>query len=153
LHNPTIPARLSILDTLIRADHFYIAKDDQCYFLWEWVLAPYAENPTTNLIGNLQKEPRFEETGAWRYKIEAIAWAAKAIGQVIPSSWVESVICADPAIQNKVGRSTRHEAIGCSKGSVTVSSRCARTCSSTREYRVAAKRNIAARTRAKLDDQ
>ena len=84
---PKIPARLSKIDTLTRGDHPYLSEDDDCYYLWEWNGAPYAESATTNFIGNLQRETRFKGQNPWWYKEQAMIHAAFALRATLPAEW------------------------------------------------------------------
>jgi hypothetical protein len=85
---PPIPARLSRIDELIRDDHAHLTAKDDCYFLWEWSVAPYAESATTNFIGNFQRETRFRRQNPWWYKEQAINHAAAALAQTVPKEWI-----------------------------------------------------------------
>jgi hypothetical protein len=85
---PVIPARLLQVDELTRADHFHLEDSDDCYFLWEWDGALYAESATTDFIGNFQKRPFFRGQPAWHYKEKAIDHAACAIAGTFPPQWL-----------------------------------------------------------------
>lgn len=104
---PEIPARLRTLDELIRGDHYYLEADDDCFFIWEWDGAPYAESAVTNLIGNLQREERFRGTGAWHYRDIAVNHAADALGATIPARWRTSATFV-PVPPSKIKGDARH---------------------------------------------
>ncbi len=93
---------------MIREQHFHLAEDDECYFLWEWNGAPYAESATTNLIGNFQRETRFRRQNAWFYKEQAISHAAAALQHTLPAIWkAESTFVPMPP--SKIPSDTRYD--------------------------------------------
>jgi hypothetical protein len=107
---PTIPARLSKIDSLTRREHFYLTEDDDCYFLWEWDAAPYSESATTNFIGNFQKDPRFREKyWPWHFKLDAIQHAANAIIATLTPEWKGAIFVPIPPskIKADVGHDSR----------------------------------------------
>jgi hypothetical protein len=73
-------------------DHYHLAEEDECYYLWEWDAAPYAESAVTDFIGNFQKDMRFQNSH-WPmlYKDQAIRYAAQAIAATKLPGWVDAV--------------------------------------------------------------
>jgi hypothetical protein len=85
---PPIPDRLQQIDQLTAQEHYYIALDDECYYLWERVTGGrYDQYPTNQLIKNLQIEPCHRNERRWYYKSEAIAYSARALQRLIPIDW------------------------------------------------------------------
>jgi len=91
LADPEIPKRLLQLDDITRGDHYFIADDDVCFHLWEYVKAGNVkEHPTNQLIQNL-KIPMSAQQNIyrWRYKGLAINFAAAALSQVVPQDFFQ----------------------------------------------------------------
>jgi hypothetical protein len=88
LANPPIPDRLSQIDHLSVGEYWYLDADDECYYVWERVSgARYDEYPTNGLIKNLQIPPSLRGQPRWYWKGQAIAYAAQALGGLIPVDW------------------------------------------------------------------
>ena len=78
------------IDELIISEHWHIDPDDDCYFLWERISgASYLESATNQLIANLQIPMTQREANPWRfrYKGQAIRYAAQALSALIPADW------------------------------------------------------------------
>lgn len=105
---PPIPDRLVKIDILTALEHFYLNDSDDCYFLWEWEAAPYAQSATTDFIGNFQKDPKFRDKHwPWRFKRDAMAHAARAICRTVLAEWRTSVFV--PVPPSKVKNDPRHD--------------------------------------------
>jgi hypothetical protein len=105
---PQIPDRLVKIDALTRLEHYHLTADDDCYFLWEWDAAPYAESATTDFIGNFQRDPKFRDRyWPWLFKNQAMRHAAAAICQTILPEWESSVFV--PVPPSKVKGDPRHD--------------------------------------------
>jgi hypothetical protein len=84
-----LATRLTRVDGLLRADHFYLGADDECYFTGEYTArAGYAFSPTNDLIQNLKKPMDRRERPEWRYKEWAINRAADLLRDAIPQEWL-----------------------------------------------------------------
>jgi hypothetical protein len=87
---PEIPDRLLQIDELIISEHWHIDLDDDCYFMWERISgASYLESATNQLIANLQIPMNQREANPWRfrYKSQAVRYAAQALSILIPGDW------------------------------------------------------------------
>lgn len=77
--------RLSLVDELSRADHYYLSDQDHCYYYGEYTAGKgrksYAHSPTNQLIANLKKPVDRRGLPEWRYKGEAIDRIARAIAR------------------------------------------------------------------------
>jgi len=75
----TFPQRLTKIDDLTRADHFYLAVEDECYFLGDYTARKgYAFSPTNPLIFNFKKKMDRRGRPEWPYKAQAIGTTAAA---------------------------------------------------------------------------
>ena len=75
----TFPRRFTKIDDLTRPDHWYLAKDDACYFIGEYTARqPYSFSVTNQLISNFKKTMDRRGRPEWRYKGQAILQAADA---------------------------------------------------------------------------
>jgi hypothetical protein len=87
---PAIPDRLLEIDELIISEHWHIDPDDDCYFMWERISgASYLESATNQLIANLQIPMSQRDANPWRfrYKAQAVRYAAQALSALIPGDW------------------------------------------------------------------
>ena len=77
--NATFPNRLTKVDDLTRLDHAYLAVDDDCYFVGEYLARQgYSYSPTNGLILNFKKSVDRRHRPEWRYKLRAIRDVATA---------------------------------------------------------------------------
>ncbi len=75
----TFPQRLTKIDDLTRSDHWYLAAEDECYFLGEYTARRgYAFSATNQLIINFKKHMDRKGRPEWPYKARAIGQAAAA---------------------------------------------------------------------------
>lgn len=96
------------IDILTALDHYHLTDADDCYFLWEWDAAPYAESATTDFIGNFQRDPKFRDSyWLWKFKNEAIRHAATAICKTVLPEWGTSIFV--PVPPSKVKSDPRHD--------------------------------------------
>lgn len=74
-----LPQRLTLIDDLIRQDHWYLTDDDICYFLGEYTARKgHAFSKTNDLVLNFKKSMSKRGTSQWSYKEWAIKYAAAA---------------------------------------------------------------------------
>ena len=105
---PPIPDRLVKIDILTAQDHYHLTNADDCYFLWEWDAAPYAESATTDFIGNFQRDPKFKDSyWPWEFKKKAIRHAAAAVCRTILPEWQTSIFV--PVPPSKIKSDPRHD--------------------------------------------
>jgi hypothetical protein len=72
-----LPQRLTEIDDLTRPDHFYLAADDDCYFIGEYnARKGYGFSATNSLIWNFKKPMNRRSRPEWLYKGRAIEQAA-----------------------------------------------------------------------------
>jgi len=65
--------RLQQIEDLVRKDHYYLTKEDVCFFWGEYTARKgAAHSNTNNLILNLKKKPDRKGKPEWRYKALAI---------------------------------------------------------------------------------
>ena len=113
MSNPPIPSRLLSIDDLTRRDYYHLSEEDVCFHLWEYVKGgSFQDYPTNQLIKNLQiPSSECNNNYRWRYKTQAIAYAAKALGDVVPSNYLSdwtwiamppSAIRSDPAYDSRL---------------------------------------------------
>lgn len=85
----TFPSNLTAIDTLTRPDHSYLTDGDNCFFLGEYTARKgYSHSDTNSLIFNIKKPMDRRGTPEWRWKDRAIARAALAFQNAIPSEWI-----------------------------------------------------------------
>lgn len=78
--------RLQKIDPTNRGDHYYLAEDDECYFLYEYTAhAGWQGGATNQLIHNLQKK---RNARGYQYKAPAIAQCARDFSEVINADWL-----------------------------------------------------------------
>jgi len=92
--------RLQKIDDTNRRDHYYLAEEDECYFLYEYTAgAGWQGGATNQLIHNLQKK---RGDGGYRYKAPAIAQCAKDFSQAIDAKWLAgATLVPVPPSKNK----------------------------------------------------
>jgi predicted amidophosphoribosyltransferase len=72
--------RLCRIDELIRGQHFFLAPEDEVYFLREYTArAPFSHSDTNQWIYNFKKPLEKRETSAWRHKQQAILAAGSQL--------------------------------------------------------------------------
>lgn len=65
--------KLTLVDDLIRPQHFFLEPDDKIYFLREYTAgAGFAHGETNNIISNLKKDMDRRGKPEWYYKERAI---------------------------------------------------------------------------------
>ncbi len=75
----TFPQRLTKIDDLTRPDHYYLAAEDECYFIGEYTARKgFAFSATNSLILNLKKGMDRRGKSEWPHKARAIKAAAAA---------------------------------------------------------------------------
>jgi hypothetical protein len=80
--------RLQQIDDTNRRDHFYLNKEDECYFLYEYTTgAGWQGGDTNQLIHNLKKK---KGDGGYRYKAKAISQCAGALSDTINETWLSN---------------------------------------------------------------
>jgi hypothetical protein len=87
--------RLQKIDDANRGDHYYLADDDECFFLYEYTSgAGWRGGETNQLIHNLQKK---KGDGGYNYKAPAIVKCAKNFSETINPKWlVEATLVPVP---------------------------------------------------------
>ena len=90
----TFPSRLTKVDDLTRADHWYLAEDDACYFLGEYTAREgFAYSATNNLILNFKKGMKRRGRPEWPYKARAIRRAGRAFRQALEPADLDLLTC------------------------------------------------------------
>jgi hypothetical protein len=80
----TFPNRLTEIDDLTRADHWYLTEDDVCYFLGEYTAREgFAYSATNHLILNFKKGMDRRGRPEWRYKERNIKMAGAAFRRAL----------------------------------------------------------------------
>ena len=83
-------ARFQKIDDQNRGDHFRLAPDDDCYFLYEYTSGKnYQFSATNSLISNLKKKPSLANTPQYKYKRRAIRDSGTALGEAINKNWLD----------------------------------------------------------------
>jgi len=83
--------RLTQIDELHLADFAHLRADDDCYYLGEYTVRQgYEFSPTNNLVINLKKSPKYKNTSAWKYKLQAISTCANAFLDGLRHEWLSS---------------------------------------------------------------
>jgi hypothetical protein len=92
--------RLQKIDDTNRRDHYYLAEEDECYYLYEYTAGVGWQGGATNqLIHNLQKK---KGDGGYHYKAPAIAQCARDFSQAISAKWLASAtLLPVPPSKNK----------------------------------------------------
>jgi predicted amidophosphoribosyltransferase len=86
-----LPTKLTRVDSLLLADHYYLDADDDCYFIGEYTArAGFAFGAMNDLIQNLKKTMERRDRPEWKYKEWAISKAADMLREAIPPEWLRS---------------------------------------------------------------
>lgn len=106
--------RLQQIDDTNRHDHFYLADEDECYYLYEYTAgAGWKGGDTNQLIHNLQKK---RGDGGYHYKAPAIARCARDLSRAMSPNWLSgatlvpvppSKIKSDPLFDDRIGQVCR----------------------------------------------
>jgi hypothetical protein len=86
---PPIPKRFRLIDETNWDEYHYIEPGDDCLYLWERMsqvkAGQWHQYPTNGFIANLQIPVSCKVDNAYRYKhkINAVKYAATALGQVL----------------------------------------------------------------------
>jgi predicted amidophosphoribosyltransferase len=81
--------RLTQIDDTSRGDHYHLAADDACYYLYEYTShRDYSFSTTNNLISNLKKKPSQAGQAHYWYKGQAIGSCARALGAALNPNWL-----------------------------------------------------------------
>lgn len=82
--------KLTEIDETSRPDHFQLAADDKCLFLFEYTShRDFKFSETNNLISNLKKKPSTAAKPGYHYKERAIASCAKAFSKTLNGKWLD----------------------------------------------------------------
>ncbi len=82
---------LTKVDELNLPDHFYLDRDDECYFIGEYTAGKgFAFSRTNQLIYNLKKSVDRRGLADYRHKEEAIATAAHSLGQFLNPTFIQN---------------------------------------------------------------
>ena len=74
-----LPTRFTKIDELTLHEHFYLAEEDECYFLGLYTSkGGYSESTTNEAIINFKKKMNRREESDWKYKGQAIHGCACA---------------------------------------------------------------------------
>jgi hypothetical protein len=92
--------RLQKIDDTNRRDHYYLAEEDECYYLYEYTAgAGWQGGATNQLIHNLQKK---KGDGGYHYKAPAIAQCATDLSRAINAKWLAgATLVPVPPSKNK----------------------------------------------------
>jgi hypothetical protein len=86
-----LTVRLSLIDDSNRGDHFHLAVDDTCYYLFEYTShRDYSFSTTNNLISNLKKKPSQAGQPGFKYKARAIVTCGQSLRRALNPNWLES---------------------------------------------------------------
>src|SRR5258708_3894428 len=97
-HNEDLPTRLTKVDDLIRPNHGYLGRADECYYWGEYqVRAGYGAGPTNQLISNIKISPRHRGTSRYFYKDRDIAKAGRALRNVLKGANGITVVPVPPS--------------------------------------------------------
>jgi hypothetical protein len=81
---------LTEIDDLLREEHWHLTKDDQCYFLREYLAGGgFQAGETNQLIFNLKKSPDRRGKPEWHYKVDAIRKAGNELREAINRQWLD----------------------------------------------------------------
>ena len=82
--------RLQKIDETNRQDHYYLAPDDECFFLYEYTAgAGWSGGETNQLIHNLQKK---RGDGGYNYKSGAIQNCSDAFSRTLNADWLAKAV-------------------------------------------------------------
>lgn len=84
---------LTEIDDLLRDDHWYLTKDDECYALREYIAGGgWQAGETNQLILNLKKTPDRRGKPEWRHKVRAIRQAGGELRDAINANWLDAAV-------------------------------------------------------------
>lgn len=82
---------LTKLDELYLHHHWYLSREDECYFSGEYTARRgYAYSETNGLISNLKKGVERRGLPEWRYKEQAIWLAAARLRESLSPAFLQS---------------------------------------------------------------
>ena len=87
----TFPGRFTRIDELTGHDHWYLAPEDECYFIGEYTAGMgFDYSPTNDMIQNFKKPMnRRHNRKEWQYKKKAIKQVANAFSCALGSRGIE----------------------------------------------------------------
>lgn len=95
--------RFRKVDDSNRCDHYHLTPRDECLYLLEFTSGQgYAFSKANSLISNLKKKPT-ASVAELRYKRNAIASCAKALGQSLNHDWIRQAIIVPVPPSKMVG--------------------------------------------------
>jgi hypothetical protein len=104
-----LTVRLSLIDDSNRGDHFHLAVDDTCYYLFEYTShRDYSFSTTNNLISNLKKKPSQAGQPGFQYKAHAIVTCGQSLRRALNPNWLESATLV-PVPGSKVAGHPDHD--------------------------------------------
>ena len=118
-NEPKIPRDIFIIDEAVRKEYYYIETDDTCLYLWERMShlwregerPDYTQYPVNGLISNLQIPVSCKTSNPHRYywKGKAIAYAAAALGKLIPEILRQEGVVFVPIPPSKMDTDTEYD--------------------------------------------
>ena len=88
----TFPTRFTKIDELTCPEHFYLAEEDQCYFLGQYSAREgYSYSKTNDTILNFKKTMDRRGTPEWKYKEQAIYECATAFATALKAFELEYI--------------------------------------------------------------
>lgn len=109
---PPIPQKLWKIDASTVADHFFLDRTDDCFYVWEYAARKgYDFSPANNLIWNLKIRPGALEHSPLRYrhKLEAMLHAAEALRTFMSREFVEAKATFIPIPCSKTVDDAEHD--------------------------------------------
>jgi hypothetical protein len=104
-----LTVRLSLIDDSNRGDHFHLAVDDTCYYLFEYTShRDYSFSTTNNLISNLKKKPSQAGQPGFQYKARSIVTCGQSLRRALNPNWLESATLV-PVPGSKVAGHPDHD--------------------------------------------
>jgi hypothetical protein len=80
------------IDDLIRGDHYFLDREDECYYLLEYFAGKgFGIGGANQLIANLKKKPSQKTQPHYRYKRIAINTIIGYLKSVLPEDFLEGV--------------------------------------------------------------
>jgi hypothetical protein len=81
--------RFQRIDETNRGDHWHVAADDECYFVFEYTSGQgYQFSATNQLISNLKKKPSQAQRPGYHYKRGAIWDCSRWLAGAINAAWL-----------------------------------------------------------------
>jgi hypothetical protein len=81
-------AELTQFDDETRQDHFYLRREDDCFYFIEYTSGKgYDYSEANGFISNLKKSPTLRGTFQWKHKERAINDAARTLSRKLPEGW------------------------------------------------------------------